>query len=142
MTEMTQSFERDVSREAPPFVLGKCSLCGGRAQRRMHAENWFHVDQYDEWSIHRSVVCPKGGQGAVFVQEKSRSRRQKFAEVEPHYREITEQIMDYDAVDEDGKPAPRLKTIHRPILCTCTNTSCPGWGVPLPPEIQKFREEN
>lgn len=141
MSEMRDSFERNVSGQAPPFILGKCSLCGGRAQRRINSETWFHVDMYDEWTIHRPVVCPKGGEDSLFVQEKSRSRRKNFEVVEPHYREILDEIMDYDAVDENGKPAPALKTIRRPIVCTCTNKECPGWGTPLPDEIKKLRSE-
>lgn len=132
--------EREVGGDARLYVRGRCSACGSKAQRRMHGENWFHVGRYDDFGVQQIGVCPESG--GVFVQEEVFGPNRKLARMEPHYREVEREVWDYDHVNEEtGEPEPILRMYMQPVLCTCTNTSCPGWGQPMPESVRKLREQ-
>lgn len=111
----------------------------------MHGEDWFHVSRYDDFGIQSARTCSErahdgAGGTAHFVQEET--AKVAKASVEPHYREVEHETWDYDHVNEDtGLPEPILRTFVQPVVCTCANTSCSGWGKPMPDNIRKFREQ-
>lgn len=137
---LSRSVERDIGGDARLFVRGKCSVCGCKAQRRMHGEDWFHVSRYDDFGIAAAALCPDPEKKAVFLQEEV--AKVAKGKVEPHYREKIEMRMDYDHVNEEtGLPEPIEREYRQPVLCTCTNPECEGYGKPLSDHVRKLREE-
>lgn len=115
-------FERTLDSDPRLFIRGKCSSCGCMAQRRVHGEDWWHVSAYNDYGILSARACSKPGVHAPrFVpQETAVASPTKF---QMHYRSV--QI---DTIDEDGNPT----TYDQPVVCSCTNSKCPGWGVEVP----------
>lgn len=115
---------------APPlFVRGHCSACGRKAQKRMTSDDWFHVNVYNDFMVMGAGRCPEAHLKEPQFLE-GETENVGFSAFEPHFREVEYESLDWEHLDASGDPTPVMKT--QPVVCTCTNPSCPGWGKAIP----------